>query len=38
MGGFNIKTSEERERDIVDNVVSGWRDGEYAIGNIKAAF
>lgn len=38
MGGFNIKTSEERERDIVGNVISGWRDGEYSTGSIKAAF
>ena len=38
VGGFNIKIFEERERDIVDNLVSGWRDGEYVIGNLKAAF
>lgn len=37
-GGLNIKLVEEREKQIVSNVVTGWRDGDYATGSIKAAF
>ena len=37
-GGLNIKLVEEKEKQIVSNVVTGWRDGDYATGSIKAAF
>ena len=37
-GGLNIKLNEEREKQIVNNVVTGWRDGDYNTGSIKAAF
>jgi hypothetical protein len=36
--GFKIRLSEEKEEEIVENVVGGWREGEYSTGSIKAAF
>lgn len=36
-GGLQIKTEGEHEKEIVANMVMGWRDGEYSTGSIKAA-
>jgi hypothetical protein len=37
-GGHNIQLCEEREMAILDNILNGWREGEYVVGSLKAAF
>jgi hypothetical protein len=33
-----VKLTEQTELTILDNILNGWKEGEYAVGSLKAAF
>ena len=37
-GVLQVEFDDPREKEIVENMLAGWREGEYSVGQLKAAF